>query len=68
MESVLQKIRKIFEMRHLGLNKEIETLLKSIIVLIPKKKIIDKLWGGTQEEFAFIVSWPSGTEDVSPSC
>ena len=44
----LQKIRKAFEMRYLGQNKEeSETWLRKIIVLIPKKKIINKLEGHT---------------------
>ena len=64
--SVLQKIRKTFEMKDLGVNKEIETLLKNI-ALIPKKKIINKLDMDRQDEFAFRVSWASGIVDVSPA-
>ena len=54
-------------MRFLGVNKETETLLKNI-VLISKKKIINKLDMDRQDEFAFRVSWPSGIVDVSPAC
>ena len=42
--SALQKIKKAFERRYTGENKEeIETWLRNFIVLIPKKKVIDKL-------------------------
>ena len=45
----LQKIKKAFERRYTGENKEeIETWLRNIIVLIPKKKVIDKLEGQTR--------------------
>ena len=45
----LQKIQKAFEMRYKGQNKEdIETWLRNIIVLIPKKKVIDRLEGQTR--------------------
>ena len=45
----LQKIKKTFEMRYKGRNKEdIETWLRNIIVLIPKKKVIDRLEGQTR--------------------
>ena len=39
-----QKIKKAFEMKYTGENKEdIETWLRNIIVLIPRKKVIDRL-------------------------
>ena len=45
----LQKIKNAFELRYKGQNKEdIETWLRNIIVLIPKKKVIEKLEGQTR--------------------
>ena len=45
----LQKFRRTFELRYQGLNREeIETWLRNIIVLIPKKRIINKLEGQTR--------------------
>ena len=47
--SALQKIRKAFEMRYLGQNKEeIEAWLRNTIVLIPKKKTMTRLEGHTR--------------------
>ena len=46
---VLQKIRKAFEMRYLGQNKEeIEAWLRIIIVLIPKKRTMNRMEGQTK--------------------
>ena len=45
----LQKMKKAFELRYIGQNKEdIDTWLRNIIVLIPKKKVIDRLEGQTR--------------------
>ena len=45
----LQKIKNAFESRYKGQNKEaIETWLRNIIVLTPKKKVIEKLEGDTR--------------------
>ena len=45
----LQKISKAFEMWFIGQNnKDIETWLRNIIILIPKKKTIDRLEGQTR--------------------
>ena len=47
--SAVQKIRKAFEMRYPGQNKEeIEAWLRNIIVLIPKKKTMTRLEGQTR--------------------
>ena len=44
----LQKIRRVFKLRYVGSNKEeIQSWLRNIIVLIPKKKMI-KLMGQTR--------------------
>ena len=52
----LQKIEKAFAMRYTGENKEdIETWSRNIIVLTPKKKVIDRLEGQTREIFVLSV-------------
>ena len=46
----LQKIRKAFEMTYLGQNREeIETWMRNIIVLIPKKKDDEQIGGGADK-------------------
>ena len=49
LRSALQKIKKAFELRYIGRNKEdTDTWLGNIIVLIPKTKVIDRLEGQTR--------------------
>ena len=44
------------------------SVMRNNVILISKKKIINKLDMDRQDEFAFRVSWPSGIVDVSPAC
>ena len=61
----LQTIKKAFEMRYIGENKEdIEMWLKNIIVLIPKK-VIDKLEVQTRS-ICGRACWTSCIVDASP--
>ena len=47
----LQKVKKAFQRRYTVEDEEIETWLRNIIVLIPKKKVIDRLEGQTRGIF-----------------
>ena len=56
----LQKTKNAYELSYKGRNKEdIETWLRNIIVLMPKKKVIEKL---DRKRGAFVsrVSWQGG--------
>ena len=59
----LQKIRKAFEMRYLAQNsEEVETWLRNTIVLISKKKTMNRL-EDREEESMCRVCWPNGIVD-----
>ena len=57
----LQKIKNAFELRYKGQSQEdIESWLRNIIVLKPKKKVIDRL----EVHLCAELFWQSGTVDV----
>ena len=64
---VLQKIKNAFELRYKGQNKEdIVTCVRNIIVLIPKKQVIERLEGQTRGICvqSVLAKWRQGWENL----